>query len=191
MKIGYVLILMLFAVNCCFTALGQRYYTLKEAIDVPKDSVYYLKVSRKKLTQIPPVVFTFKNLKVLDLSKNRLVDISPKIAELSKLEKLNLSKNRFELFPKEPSRLENLRVLILGGNKLGYIPKDISKYPKLEVLDMYDNPIIDLGDGIFLLGSLRRLDLRGLMYNSKSQAEIKNKLPKVEVLFDPPCKCMD
>ena len=191
MKVGYALILILLVFNGSYTASGQTYYKLKEALHLSKDSVYFLKVSRKKLTQIPPVVFTFKNLKGLDLSRNRLASISPKILELSELEKLNLSRNRFEIFPKEPSRLENLRVLILGSNKLGYIPNHIAKYPKLEELDMYDNPIGDLGDGIFLLQSLRRLDLRGLMYNEKSQAEIKNKLPNVEVLFDPPCNCMD
>jgi Leucine-rich repeat (LRR) protein len=113
------------------------------------------------------------------------------ITDLSRLEELNLSKNRFEIFPKETARLKNLRVLILSRNRLGYIPKNIAKYPKLEELDMYDNPIGDLGDGIFSLTTLRRLDLRGLMYNTKSQAEIRNKLPNVKVLFDPPCNCMD
>ena len=56
---------------------------------------------------------------------------------------------------------------------------------------MYDNPIGDLGEGIFSVPTLRRLDLRGLMYNAKSQAEIRKKLPNVKVLFDPPCNCMD
>ncbi|OUT69173.1 MAG: hypothetical protein CBB76_08475 [Crocinitomicaceae bacterium TMED16] len=191
MRKAFVHILILFVFNASFSLIGQRYYSLKEALNVPKDSVFYLKVSRKKLTEIPPEVFIFKNLKGLDLSKNLLVNISPKIAELSALEKLNLSKNRFEFFPKETSSLENLRVLILGGNKLGYIPLSISKHPKLEELDMYDNPIGDLGEGIFSVPTLRRLDLRGLMYNAKSQAEIRKKLPNVKVLFDPPCNCMD
>ena len=191
MRKTFVPILILFVLNSSFSLIGQRYYSLKEARNAPLDSVFYLKISRKKLTEIPPQVFTFKNLKGLDLSKNRLVKISPKIKELSMLEKLNLSKNRFEVFPKEIVRLENLRELILGSNKLGYIPKSIANYPKLEVLDMYDNPIGELGDGIYLLSTLRRLDLRGLMYNSKAQAEIRSKLPNVKVLFDPPCNCMD
>ena len=191
MKTAYALFLILFAFNFSFTVIGQRYYTLKEARNLPKDSVLYLKVSRKRLTQIPSEVFIFKNLKGLDLSKNKLVTISPMIEELSMLEKLNLSKNRFEVFPKELVRLENLRELILGSNQLGYIPKSISKYPKLEELDMYDNPIGDLGDGIFSITTLRKLDLRGLMYNAKSQAEIRNRLPNVKVLFDPPCNCID
>ena len=191
MRKTFVPILILFVLNSSFSLIGQRYYSLKEARNAPLDSVFYLKISRKKLTEIPPQVFTFKNLKGLDLSKNRLVKISPKIEELSMLEKLNLSKNRFEVFPKEIVRLENLRELILGSNKLGYIPKSIANYPKLEVLDMYDNPIGELGDGIYLLSTLRRLDLRGLMYNSKAQAEIRSKFPNVKVLFDPPCNCMD
>ena len=191
MRKAFVNILILFVFNSSFSLIGQRYYSLKEARSTPVDSVFYLKVSRKKLTEIPPEVFTFKNLKGLDLSKNRLIKIPPEITKLSALEKLNLSKNRFEIFPKHIIRLENLRELILGSNKLGYIPKSIAKYPKLEVLDMYDNPMGELGDGIFLLTTLRRLDLRGLMYNAKSQAEIRNKLPNVKVLFDSPCNCMD
>ena len=191
MRKAFVNILILFVFNSSFYLIGQKYYSLKDARNIPIDSVFYLKVSRKKLSQIPPEIFTYKNLKGLDLSKNRIVNISPKIAELTKLEKLNLSKNRFEFFPKELVGLESLRELILGSNKLGYIPKSIAKYPKLEVLDMYDNPIGELGDGIFLLTTLRRLDLRGLMYNAKAQAEIRSKLPNVEVLFDSPCNCMD
>tara|TARA_B100000767_G_scaffold272107_1_gene299101 strand:+ start:1255 stop:1830 length:576 start_codon:yes stop_codon:yes gene_type:complete len=191
MKIVYALILIVFALSFSFTLTGQRYYTLKETRNVSQDSVFYLKISRKKLTEIPPEVFSFKNLKGLDLSKNRLVKVSPRIVELSQLEELNLSKNRFEFFPKETISLENLRVLILGSNKLGYIPMSIAKHLKLEELDMYDNPIGDLGEGIFSVPTLRRLDLRGLMYNVKSQAEIRNKLPNVKVLFDPPCNCID
>ena len=191
MRKTFVPILILFVLNSSFSLISQRCYSLKEARNAPLDSVFYLKISRKKLTEIPPQVFTFKNLKGLDLSKNRLVKISPKIEELSMLEKLNLSKNRFEVFPKEIVRLENLRELVLGSNQLGYIPKSILKYPKLEELDMYDNPIGDLGDGIFSLTSLRKLDLRGLMYNAKSQAEIRNRLPNVKVLFDLPCNCID
>ena len=191
MRKAFANILILFLFNSSFSLIGQRYYSLKEALNTPVDSVFYLKVSRKKLTEIPQEVFTFKNLKGLDLSKNRLVKNSPEITKLSALEKLNLSKNRFEIFPKHIIRLENLRELILGSNKLGYIPKSIAKYPKLEVLDMYDNPMGELGDGIFLLTTLRRLDLRGLMYNAKAQAEIRSKLPNVEVLFDSPCNCMD
>tara|TARA_B100001287_G_C22684726_1_gene532605 strand:+ start:2906 stop:3481 length:576 start_codon:yes stop_codon:yes gene_type:complete len=191
MRKAFVNILILFVFSSSFTLAGQKYYSLKKAQEAPVDSVFYLKVSRKKLSQIPTEIFAFKNLKGLDLSKNRLVSISPEIVELSKLEKLNLSKNRFEVFPRSLVRLESLRELILGSNKLGYIPKNIAKYPKLELLDMYDNPIGELGEGIFLLTTLRRLDLRGLMYNAKAQAEIRSKLPNVEVLFDAPCNCMN
>jgi hypothetical protein len=56
---------------------------------------------------------------------------------------------------------------------------------------MYNNPINDLGSGLSRLKSLRELDLRGLMYNSKKQAEIRGKLSTVNVLFDAPCNCTD
>ncbi len=170
---------------------AQKYYTLKEAKTMPPDSVFYLKINRKKLIQIPKEVLEFKKLKGLDLSKNRLENIPPVIINLSELEILDLSKNRFEIFPKEIFDLESLRVLSLGSNQLSYIPNTIYTCAMLEKLDMYNNPINDLGSGLPRLKSLLELDLRGLMYNSKRQAEIRSKLSGVNILFDAPCNCTD
>ena len=103
----------------------------------------------------------------------------------------DLSKNKFEIFPALLFKLKSLRVLRLASNHLGYIPDGISRCPRLEELDLYNNPIGDLGKGIFSLPTLLNLDLRGLMYNAKKQTYIQNQLEGVDILFDPPCKCID
>ena len=187
----FVIFLIFIGSSFSLTINAQKYYTLKEAKTMPPDSVFYLKINRKKLIQIPKEVFAYKKLKGLDLSKNQLERISPTIKNLRVLEILNLSKNRFEVFPKVIFDLDSLRVLSLGSNQLSYIPNTIYTCTELEKLDMYNNPINDLGSGLSRLKSLRELDLRGLMYNSKKQAEIRGKLSTVNVLFDAPCNCTD
>jgi Leucine-rich repeat (LRR) protein len=187
----FVIFLIFIGSSFSLTINAQKYYTLKEAKTMPPDSVFYLKINRKKLIQIPREVFTYKRLKGLDLSKNRLENIPPTIIYLSELEILDLSKNRFEIFPKVIFDIESLRVLSLGSNQLTYIPNTIYTCAMLEKLDMYNNPITDLGSGLPRLKSLLELDLRGLMYNSKKQAEIRSELSGVNILFDAPCNCTD
>lgn len=187
----FVIFLIIWSTSIPLSVSAQSYYSLKEAKAIPPDSVFYLSLSRNKLTEIPSEIFIYTNLIGLDLSKNRFGAINPSILGFRNLEILNLSKNRFEVFPKLLFKLENLRELRLGSNDLTYIPNSIYICPKLEVLDMYNNPISTLGTGLNRSKSLIELDLRGLMYNSKKQSEIRDMLRGVEVLFDAPCNCTD
>jgi Leucine-rich repeat (LRR) protein len=61
------------------------------------DSVLYLDLSLQspKLKEIPLIVFSFKNLKYLELAYNQIGSVSDKIAQLKNLEVLSLNGNKY------------------------------------------------------------------------------------------------
>ena len=61
------------------------------------DSVLYLDLSLQspKLKQIPEAVYTFKNLKYLELAYNQIGSISDRVSELQALEVLGLNGNKY------------------------------------------------------------------------------------------------
>lgn len=113
------------------------------------------------------------------------------IAVLSHLEELILRKNKLTIFPVSLFNLKGLKYLNLSSNQIGYVPNGIVNCSELTDLDLYNNPIGDLGDGLQELQNLKRLDLRGLMMNAKKQAQISEKIPGVQILFDAPCNCVN
>ena len=181
MKIIYVNILIVIGISCSSCSISQQYLTLKQASEIAPDSVTHLKISRKKIAEIPSIVWTYRNLKALDLSKNKLTSISDSISLLKSLEVLSLRKNKLSFFPVELCALKGLTHLNLSSNQIGYIPDAIAKCSELS----------DLGNGLEELQHLTRLDLRGLMMNAKKQDQISVKIPRVKILFDAPCNCVD
>ena len=100
MKKVFVIILLL-QITSLGGVFSQSYFSVKKSQRYHPDSVEYLKISRKKLSSLPSLIWSFKNLKGLDLSKNKLTSIPDSIANLKDLEVLNLSKNKLLLFPKQ------------------------------------------------------------------------------------------
>ena len=54
---------------------GYRVYTSIAAAKQNPDSVFVLDLSKKKLSEIPPEVFQFKNLLKLNISKNKFKEL--------------------------------------------------------------------------------------------------------------------
>ena len=54
---------------------GYRVYTSIAAAKQNPDSVFVLYLSKKKLSEIPPEVFQFKNLLKLNISKNKFKEL--------------------------------------------------------------------------------------------------------------------
>jgi Leucine-rich repeat (LRR) protein len=93
-----------------------------------------LSLSAKDFVEIPKMIFTFYNLKELDLSHNKLSCIPEAIGKLRKLEKLNLKKNDLKTIAESLSKLSNLRSLNLNNNSIYSFPESICHLTKLESL---------------------------------------------------------
>ncbi len=90
---------------------------VNEAAKTP-DKVIYLALSMQhpKWKEVPPVVFSFQNLKRLDLSFNQVAHVADGISQLQNLEYLNLE----------------------GNHYLTTISDEIAKLPKLTELNLID-----------------------------------------------------
>ena len=168
-----------------------EYTSLKEALRQP-DSVYILKLKRKKLTLFPKEIFLLKNLKVLVLSVNKLSDIPEEIDSLKFLEELDISSNKFTHFPKAITRLTKLKILKIFRNEIPELPKEIGDMKHLEQLIIWDNPLTNLPDEIGKLKTqIKQLNLSLTLIRDKNVIEkIFNLLPDTKIEFPSPCDCL-
>ncbi|SDL46175.1 internalin A [Maridesulfovibrio ferrireducens] len=143
-----------------------------------------LDLSNKNLTEIPPSLFTLKNLKILNLSqnklsnipkrvgklkelillslfKNKISNISPQIGTLEKLTELILFENKLTQLPASIVNLKNLKRLLLAGNNLKRLPKNIQNLKNLEELILYNNPLLSVPIEIEKCTNLKKIDLQG------------------------------
>ena len=95
------------------------------------------------------------------------------------------------LLPKWVIAALQLQKLNASRNRIGSIPNQIANCPHLQVIDFYDNIIEDFGTGIFSLVELKTLNIEGVMYGTNFADDLKRKLPNVNILLDPPCKCLN
>ena len=165
------------------------YTSMEEALQ-NKDSVYKLDLSKKKLKELPPELFTFYNLRELYLDKNKLKEISPHIGRLSKLEVLSVSKNKLTKLPDEIGDLTNLKRLDLNRNLIESLPETIGALRDLEVLEMWDNELSDIPDELAYLSNLQVLELRGILFSEDEQIRIKEMVPETATVYlSPSCNC--
>jgi Leucine-rich repeat (LRR) protein len=153
----------------------------------PLDTV--LNLAKRKLTDVPPSVFLYKNLKklslgrndielipndieqlklleTLDLSSNKLMNLPIKLSDLTALKRLNLRKNKFKNMPLVVTELTQLTHLDLSSNRLKTLPNEIEKLTQLKVLDLSFNNFTTLPDALINLTALEELNLRGNMINT-------------------------
>ena len=155
------------------------------------DTIFSISFAKEKLSQLPVQLWNFKKLRYLNLQRNKLAALPDSLEQLTEIEFLDISHNRFILIPIAITRLYKLKVLKASSNKLTFISNNIENCEKLQDIDLYDNLIEDLGKGLYKLKELRLLDLRGVMYGTIFQSQLKASLPNVKIKMDPPCKCMD
>lgn len=163
----------------------------EEALKLNPQSVISLDCSGQKWDSLPLEIFQFTNLKELDLSKNKLTQIPEKFNSFQAIEKLDLGRNKFENFPLVVCQLHHLKTLHLDRNKITLLPEQIADLQALEYLDLYANGIEHFGEGIFLMPSLRLLNIEGVMYGTVFAKQLLDRLPNTKILIDPPCKCLD
>ena len=119
------LMLAVVSVSSFCSAQRDRVYTSLSDVRNP-DSVFALKLHFKRLKTIPDKVFTFRNLRSLDLGRNLIDTIPPDIARLVNLENLDLRRNRIRTVPPEIGHLKKLKVLNLSRNPILDLPDEMS-----------------------------------------------------------------
>ena len=171
-------------------AQPDKVYRSLSDVKNPED-VYVLKLKWKRLRSIPPEVFTYTNLRELDLSRNNIDSISPDIARLTNLETLNISRNLIASLPEEIGLLAKLQYVDLDRNPLETLPASMAYMPKLQYLILWSTNIRALPEELGALdGKLQLLDMRSCNLTRDEQKAVELLLPSVKKLWDHACNCL-
>ena len=182
-------LLLLMALTAGASAQRDRVYKSLKEVRNP-DSVYILRLHYKRLKQIPPKVFTFTNLRQLDLGRNFIDSIPPEIGTLARLEVLDLRRNRIHTVPPELGRLTKLRILNLSRNPILELPDELGNLANLEELILWMTGVIAFPPTFVALNeSLKVIDLRVCPLTWDDQQAIEQLLPTPRKRWDYVCNC--
>lgn len=168
-----------------------KYYSLEEARAVHSDSVFAIRLTKKKLVAIPKEIQFYRNLRHLDLSKNKLTELPEFMSSLTNLIDLDLGKNKFTSFPTEICKLSNLRRLVLNQNQFTHISECIGNLENLYYLDLWDTPLETFPNAFISMKNLKSIDMRGILYGPTYQQKWIRSLHWVKIEFDAPCDCVE
>lgn len=164
------------------------YRSLKEVTD--PQQVYILHLRWKRLRAIPAEVFTFTNLRELDLSRNNIDSIPPDIAQLQHLQRLVLSRNLIRHVPMEVGLLSHLEHLDLNRNPVETLPDNLAFLNSLRELVLWSTNITTLPPSFAELdATLQLLDLRSCSLSIEEQEAITALLPTTRKMWDQACNC--
>ncbi len=176
---------------CTLVAAAQPdrvYKSLKEVKN--PDDVYILKLRYKRLKAVPPEVFTFTNLRELNLGCNFIDSLPPDIARLQNLEVLNLERNWLHYLPAEIGQLHNLAKLDLNRNPLQALPETMSSLASLERLVLWSTGVSELPlTFVALDATLKLLDMRECYLTDEQVDAICELLPSVRKYWTLSCNC--
>ena len=165
-------------------------YTLKKALKQDPLKVYKLSLKKMKLTELPPEIFQFENLQVLDLKKNKLKKFPKEITAFKYLQELDISVNKIEIVTKELGELIHLKKFLANSNKIVSIPPEIKHLKKLKLLDLWGNDIGALPKEISELeNTLEEIDMRVILMSNQEHKKIKALLPNTKIRFSKSCNC--
>jgi Leucine-rich repeat (LRR) protein len=104
-------------------------------------NVCSLNLFGQQLTEIPPAVFTMKNLTYLDLADNNITTIPPDIGNLTNLKWLYLNQNEITSIPDTINQLKNLQFFTIEYDKVTLLPNDLSGMANMQLLIVQGNPL--------------------------------------------------
>jgi Leucine-rich repeat (LRR) protein len=168
-----------------------RIYRWEDIQKANPDTVYGIDASKLKWEEIPEKLYTFKNLKYLNISKNKLKELPLEMGVFKALKTLDASKNDIDSAPIVMCQLPKLQRLHLARNRIASLPACIGYLTDLKVLDIWDNPINQLPEEVLLLKKLEIVDMRGVMLGPGFQRQWQESMPQVKWYFDPPCHCVE
>lgn len=184
-------VVILICVFIAVEAVAQRDKVYKSMDEVRNpDSVYVLKLQHKRLKRIPSKVFTFRNLRSLDLGRNHIDTIPPEIGLLTNLEQLDLRRNRIRVVPPEMGKLLNLKYLNMSRNPILDLPDEMSALTNLEELVLWSTGVVSFPPSFVALNySLKLIDLRVCPLTYDDQQSIEQLLPSPRKRWDYVCNC--
>lgn len=181
-------IISLLYINTGFSQETVRYYKLEELPNAPIDSVFAIDLKKMSLTEIPEIIFQFKNLQYLNLSKNKLTTAKG-LEVFKQLKWLSLDKNKLTYFPIGICQLTNLEDLKISRNDIEVIPICIEYCQKLKNVELWSTMITGLPEEMTRISTIRMIDFTGIQINVKRQEQLRNMFPKAKLILDPPCNC--
>ena len=185
----FLTIVLLVCLTCGASAQPERLYKSLKEVRNPED-VYKLKLTYKRLKAIPPEVFTFTNLRELNLGCNFIDSVPPEIAGLKHLEVLNLERNWLHYLPDEIGELTNLVKLDLNRNPLQELPASMASLSSLDRLVLWSTGVSELPVTFVALdASLKLIDLRECYLTDEQMAAICELLPSVKKYWNLSCNC--
>jgi Leucine-rich repeat (LRR) protein len=137
---------------------GAQYLLATEIGQIAPD-ITALDLRNKDIKEIPDMVFTQHQLKILLLSGNQITHIPEKIKYLNNLKALFIADNDLVSLPAEIGQLKDLHSLDVSQNRIDSLPSELGKLKKLQLLNLHDNQLKTLTPGLWQLSDLHALDL--------------------------------
>ncbi len=184
-------IIFLYASNTLFAQDTLKIYRWEAIQKANPDTILAIDASKLKWEQIPEKLYSFKNLKYLNISKNKLKELPLEMGVFKSLKTLDVTKNDLENAPIVICQLPKLQKLHLARNKISSLPACIGYLSELRVLDIWDNPINVLPEEVANLKKLEAVDMRAIMLGPHFQQRWQESMPHVKWYFDPPCHCVE
>jgi Leucine-rich repeat (LRR) protein len=118
--------------------------------------ITHLSLSGNPIIDVPPVLSSLENLRVLRLYRCALEIIPEPIYDLRTLEALYLSGNKISTLPVDLSKLSHLRILALNDNGIRTLPASMQALSQVHTLGLQSNDLEDIST-VALLPHLARL----------------------------------
>jgi Leucine-rich repeat (LRR) protein len=190
MKLLHVLIFL------CITkfSLSQdslRIYRWETVQKANPDTIFAIDASKLKWEEVPEKLYSFKNIRYLNISKNKLKELPLEMGVFKSLKTLDATKNDLENAPIVICQMPKLQKLHLARNSISSLPACIGYLTDLKILDIWDNPINSLPEEVLKLQKLQAVDMRAIMLGPEFQKRWQEGMPQVKWYFDPPCHCVE
>lgn len=167
---------------------GNKLATIPAHLFQELTNLRIISLSINRLTELPATIFQgLVNLEHIGLDYNQLSEL-PEILfnGLNNLRSLHIYNNQLtQLHPRLLTGLNNLNDLRLDHNQLAQLPLDFFRgLDALRYLNLSDNQLQKLPASLFQgLNSLSLLWINNNLLTQDNQQELKNALPKVEIMF--------
>ena len=146
----------------------ETFYSIESAMANP-DSVFILHLGNEELTEFPPEIEQFKNLKSLYLSRNKIKKLPNYLADLELIE-LEISNNELTSIPEVVFKCSTLKKMVLQSNEIKEIDVRFFNLTQLEEINFTGNSISNIPKEINKLVNLKKLNLRMNDLDSLSSA---------------------